>query len=137
MRIYPLLRPLLFPLPTEHAHALALGRVRHAHSLGLVRDRPFEPSTAATLMGLRFANRVGLAAGFDKNGRCVDALGALGFGFVEVGTVTPRAQPGQPRPRLFRVAEAQALINRMGFPNDGAAQSRRVWHTDTSRVSAG
>lgn len=72
-------------------------------------------------MGLRFANRVGLAAGFDKNGRCIDALGALGFGFIEVGTVTPRAQPGQPRPRLVRIVGADALINRMGFPNDGAS----------------
>jgi dihydroorotate dehydrogenase len=120
MRIYPLLRPLLFLLPTESAHALALGTLRRAHSLGLVRVRASDPSTAATVMGLRFPNRVGLAAGFDKNGRCVDALGALGFGFVEVGTVTPRAQPGQPRPRLLRIAESQALINRMGFPNDGA-----------------
>lgn len=121
MPIYRLLRPLLFLLPTEHAHALALGALRRAHSLGLVRARPSDPSTAATVMGLRFANRVGLAAGFDKNARCVDALGALGFGFIEVGTVTPRAQPGQPRPRLFRVTESSALINRMGFPNDGAA----------------
>jgi dihydroorotate dehydrogenase len=69
---------------------------------------------------LHFPNRVGLAAGFDKNGLFVDALGALGFGFIEVGTVTPRAQPGQPRPRLFRIRAARALINRMGFPNDGA-----------------
>ena len=121
MRIYPLLRPLLFLLPTEHAHALALGTLRRAHSLGLVRAPACDSNAATTVMGLRFANRIGLAAGFDKNGRCVDALGALGFGFVEVGTVTPRAQPGQPRPRLFRIAEAQALINRMGFPNDGAA----------------
>jgi dihydroorotate dehydrogenase len=120
MRIYPLLRPLLFALPTEHAHACALTALRHAHSLGLVRNRASDPSTSVTLMGLRFPNRVGLAAGFDKNGRCIDALGALGFGFVEVGTVTPRPQPGQPRPRLFRVREAGALINRMGFPNEGA-----------------
>jgi dihydroorotate dehydrogenase len=120
MHVYPLLRPLLFLLPTEHAHAFALGALRRAHSLGLVRARPADPSAAVTVMGLRFANRIGLAAGFDKNGRCVDALGALGFGFVEVGTVTPRAQPGQPRPRLFRITEAGALINRMGFPNDGA-----------------
>jgi dihydroorotate dehydrogenase len=75
-----------------------------------------------TLLGLRFPSRIGLAAGFDKNGRYVDALGALGFGFIEVGTVTPLAQPGQQRPRLFRVTAAQALINRMGFPNEGAAR---------------
>lgn len=121
MRIYPLLRPLLFALPPEHAHAFALSALQRAYSLGLVRDRAADPSTAVTLLGLRFPNRVGLAAGFDKNGRYVDALGALGFGFVEVGTVTPRAQPGQPRPRLFRIGASQALINRMGFPNDGAA----------------
>lgn len=122
MRIYPLLRPLLFALPPEHAHAFALAALQRAHSLGLVRDRAADPSTAVTLLGLRFPNRVGLAAGFDKNGRYVDALGALGFGFIEVGTVTPLAQPGQPRPRLFRVTAAQALINRMGFPNEGAAR---------------
>jgi dihydroorotate dehydrogenase len=120
MRIYPLLRPLMFTLPTEHAHALALTTLQRAHSFGLVRDRAADPLKAVTLMGLQFPNRVGLAAGFDKNGRYLDALGALGFGFVEVGTVTPRAQPGQPRPRLFRVREAGALINRMGFPNEGA-----------------
>ena len=111
----------LFALPTEHAHALALATLQRAHSLGLVRARASDPRTAVTLMGLQFPNRVGLAAGFDKNGRYIDALGALGFGFVEVGTVTPRPQPGQPRPRLFRVPEAGALINRMGFPNEGAA----------------
>ena len=71
-------------------------------------------------MGLVFPNRVGLAAGFDKNARCIDALGSLGFGFIEVGTVTPRPQPGQPQPRLFRLPSARALINRMGFPNEGA-----------------
>jgi dihydroorotate dehydrogenase len=121
MRIYPLLRPLLFALPPEHAHAFALTALQRAHALRLVRSPAPDPRTAITLFGLRFPNRVGLAAGFDKNARYVDALGALGFGFIEVGTVTPRAQPGQSRPRLFRVAPAQALINRMGFPNDGAA----------------
>ena len=121
MRIYPLLRPLLFALPTEHAHALALATLQRAHSLGLVRNRPSDPLAAVTLMGLQFPNRVGLAAGFDKNARYIDALGALGFGCIEVGTVTPRPQPGQPRPRLLRVTESGALINRMGFPNEGAA----------------
>lgn len=120
MSIYRYLRPLLFALPPEQAHAFALGALQRAHSLGLVRDRLVDPRSAVTLLGLRFPNRVGLAAGFDKNGRYVDALGALGFGFIEVGTVTPRAQPGQPRPRLFRISAAHALINRMGFPNDGA-----------------
>jgi len=120
MRIYPLLRPLMFALPTEHAHALALASLQRAHSLGLVRNRASDPLAAVTLLGLRFANRVGLAAGFDKNARYIDALGALGFGFIEVGTVTPRPQPGQSRPRLFRVTASSALINRMGFPNEGA-----------------
>jgi dihydroorotate dehydrogenase len=73
-------------------------------------------------MGLRFPNRVGLAAGFDKNAAAIEGLGSLGFGFIEVGTVTPRAQPGQPRPRLFRLPAEGALINRLGFPNDGAAK---------------
>lgn len=121
MRIYPLLRPLLFALPPEPAHAFALAALQRAHSLGLVRAPAPDPRSAVTLLGLRFPSRIGLAAGFDKNARYVDALGALGFGFIEVGTVTPRAQPGQPRPRLFRVTAAQALINRMGFPNEGAA----------------
>ena len=118
---YPLLRPLLFTLPPEHAHSFALAALHRAHALGLIREPAADPRTAVTLLGLRFPNRIGLAAGFDKNGRYVDALGALGFGFIEVGTVTPRAQSGQPRPRLFRVTAAEALINRMGFPNDGAA----------------
>src|SRR4029434_8765442 len=72
-----------------------------------------------TLAGLRFPNRIGLAAGLDKNGRCIAVLGAMGFGFVEVGTVTPLAQPGNPKPRMFRLTSAQALINRLGFNNDG------------------
>ena len=120
MRFYPLLRTAMFALPTEQAHALALAALQRAHAVGLIRDRVADPLKAATLLGLKFPNRVGLAAGFDKNARYIDALGALGFGFVEVGTVTPRPQPGQPRPRLFRVTESGALINRMGFPNEGA-----------------
>jgi len=121
MRIYPLLRPLMFALPTETAHSLALAALDRAHSLNLIRPPAPPPLAAVTLMGLHFPNRVGLAAGFDKNARSIDALGSLGFGFIEVGTVTPRPQPGQPRPRLMRVAESAALINRMGFPNEGAA----------------
>ena len=79
------------------------------------RGRPGE------LAGLKFPNRVGLAAGLDKNGRCIDGLGAMGFGFIEVGTVTPKAQPGNPKPRMFRLPQAEALINRLGFNNDGPA----------------
>ena len=74
-----------------------------------------------SIAGLTFPNRIGLAAGLDKNGRCIDAFGAMGFGFVEVGTVTPLAQPGNPKPRIFRLPEAGALINRLGFNNDGLA----------------
>jgi len=117
---YALTRPFLFGLDAEAAHDLALGtlaRLQNTPAQGLWQgpriDDPVE------LAGLKFPNRVGLAAGLDKNGRCIDGLGAMGFGFVEVGTVTPRAQPGNPRPRLFRLPQAQALINRLGFNNEG------------------
>ena len=113
---YPALRPVLFALEPERAHALALAGLRVA---GRVPART-PPAAAVELMGLHFPNRVGLAAGFDKNAVAVDGLGALGFGFIEVGTVTPRPQRGQPRPRLFRLPASGALVNRLGFPNDGA-----------------
>lgn len=118
--LYPVLRPLLFTLEPERVHAVALASLKCAHALRMVRTSA-QHSTPVSLMGLSFPNRVGLAAGFDKNGRCIDALGALGFGFIEVGTVTPRAQAGQAKPRLFRIEPAMALVNRMGFPNEGAA----------------
>jgi len=113
---YPALRPVLFALDPERAHRLALDAMRLSGRLS-PRSNSAGP---VELMGLRFPNRVGLAAGFDKNAIAVDGLGALGFGFIEVGTVTPRPQPGQPRPRLFRLPRSAALINRLGFPNDGA-----------------
>jgi dihydroorotate dehydrogenase len=115
---YEALRPALFALDPERAHKLALQALRTVGSraLRVPAGVPIE------LMGLRFPNRVGLAAGFDKNAAAVDGLGSLGFGFIEVGTVTPRAQPGRPRPRLFRLPAEGALINRLGFPNDGAAK---------------
>jgi len=117
---YALARPLLFGLDAEAAHELtldALARTQRtplalAYCARLVED-------PVQLAGLRFPNRIGLAAGLDKNARCIDALGAMGFGFVEVGTVTPKAQPGNPRPRMFRLPKARALINRLGFNNDG------------------
>ncbi|MEP6968909.1 MAG: quinone-dependent dihydroorotate dehydrogenase, partial [Betaproteobacteria bacterium] len=117
---YALARPFLFGLDAENAHELtldALARTQRtplawAYCAGLVDD-------PVTLAGLRFPNRVGLAAGLDKNARCIDALGCMGFGFVEVGTVTPKPQPGNPKPRMFRLPQAQALINRLGFNNDG------------------
>lgn len=118
--MYSLARSLLFRLDAEKSHTLALSSLGGAHRLGLCRrlggQRIDDP---VTLMGLRFPNRVGLAAGLDKNADHLDALGALGFGFVEVGTVTPRPQQGNPRPRLFRLPEAGAIINRMGFNNAG------------------
>lgn len=119
---YPLTRPFLFGLDPEHAHDLTLA------ALDAVQHTPFvcviaQPriSDPVRLAGLAFPNRIGLAAGLDKNGRCIDAFGAMGFGFVEVGTVTPLAQLGNPKPRLFRLTESQALINRLGFNNDGLA----------------
>lgn len=118
--LYSFLRPFLFTLPPERAHALALASLQIAHRLRLVRRPHDDDREAGTFMGLRFPNRVGLAAGFDKNARYIDALGSLGFGFIEVGTVTPRPQSGQALPRLFREPKHRALINRMGFPNDGA-----------------
>ncbi|SDI72157.1 quinone-dependent dihydroorotate dehydrogenase [Billgrantia gudaonensis] len=118
--MYALARSLLFRLDAETAHGIALRGLDVGHRLGLasllVGQRIDDP---VELMGLRFPNRVGLAAGLDKNADHLDALGALGFGFVEVGTVTPKPQPGNPRPRLFRLPEAGAIINRMGFNNAG------------------
>lgn len=117
---YPLIRPILFRLNPEWAHHLTLRGIRLAHSAGLsILYAHAAVNDPVELFGLRFANRVGLAAGLDKNGEAIDALAAMGFGFIEVGTVTPRAQPGNPTPRMFRLPQAQALINRMGFNNDG------------------
>ena len=119
---YALTRPFLFGLDPEAAHDLTLGalaRVQHTPLVcAVAQTRVDDPVTVA---GLKFPNRVGLAAGLDKNGRCIDGLGAMGFGFIEVGTVTPKAQPGNPKPRMFRLPEANALINRLGFNNDGLA----------------
>jgi len=116
---YPLARPLLFALDAEAAHDLTLRNLARAHRLGITRCAGPTPLAPTTLMGLRLKNPVGLAAGLDKNGDYIDALGSLGFGFLEIGTVTPRAQPGNPKPRLFRLPEAEALINRLGFNNQG------------------
>lgn len=117
---YSLIRPLLFALEPERAHRVTfalLDRLAHTSVVDwLAGPRCLEP---VELMGIRFSNRVGLAAGLDKNGDHIDALGALGFGFLEIGTVTPRPQPGNPRPRVFRIIRREALINRLGFNNDG------------------
>lgn len=118
--MYSLLRPLLFKLSPETAHHFTLDSLKTAHKLGLLPliSKPMIDNPR-TVMGLSFPNPVGLAAGLDKNGAYIDALGALGFGFIEIGTVTPRPQPGNPQPRLFRLPEAEAIINRMGFNNQG------------------
>jgi dihydroorotate dehydrogenase len=118
--MYPLFRPFFFALDPETAHDLAFAGLDVAAHTGIARAlAPRAPDSPVTAMGLAFPNRVGLAAGLDKNAEHIDALGALGFGFVECGTVTPRPQPGNPRPRLFRLPDAEALINRMGFNNHG------------------
>lgn len=116
--LYSLFRPLLFGLDPEVSHRVVFHALKHAHALGLVPGRPVV-HRASTVMGLDFPNPVGLAAGLDKNGDYIDALAALGFGFIEIGTITPRAQPGNPSPRMFRIPQAGALINRLGFNNQG------------------
>ncbi|CAN7428684.1 MAG: quinone-dependent dihydroorotate dehydrogenase [Acidovorax sp.] len=117
---YALTRPFLFGMDAEAAHELTMDMLARGQRTPLqwawCNETVHDP---VTLAGLTFPNRVGMAAGLDKNARCIDALGAMGFGFVEVGTVTPKAQPGNPKPRMFRLPEARALINRLGFNNEG------------------
>ena len=115
--LYSLARPLLFSLAPERAHELTLSLLKSAHRMGMMRQNI--ASKPVTCMGIQFPNPVGLAAGLDKNGAYIDALAGLGFGFIEIGTITPRPQAGNPHPRLFRLVEAKAIINRMGFNNDG------------------
>ncbi|RZI85240.1 MAG: quinone-dependent dihydroorotate dehydrogenase [Rubrivivax sp.] len=117
---YALSRAVLFNLDPEVAHELTMG------ALARFQNTPLDcawgtsrVSDPVEIAGLKFPNRIGMAAGLDKNGRCIDGLGAMGFGFVEVGTVTPKPQPGNPKPRMFRLPQANALINRLGFNNDG------------------
>ena len=120
LNIYPLARAFLFNLDPEAAHDLTLNQLAQTQNTFL--DRAYRQPWIADpiqLAGLNFPNRVGMAAGLDKNARCIDGLGAMGFGFVEVGTVTPLAQPGNEKPRMFRLPEAKALINRLGFNNQG------------------
>ena len=118
--MYNLFRPALFQLDPESAHHLTLDSLKTANTLGIscfIASRPADDPR--DVMGLTFPNPVGLAAGLDKNGDCIDGLAALGFGFIEIGTITPLPQSGNPKPRLFRLPEANAIINRMGFNNDG------------------
>lgn len=116
---YALLKPLLFKIEPEKAHHLTLQTLKLVHSIGISSLLFSQIRQPKKLWNLEFNNPVGLAAGLDKNGDYIDALAALGFGFIEIGTVTPRPQDGNPLPRLFRLPEAQALINRMGFNNKG------------------
>ncbi len=117
--LYEALQPLLFRLDGETSHDAALRALDVAHALHLTRPATPLPGKPVRVMGIEFPNAVGLAAGLDKNGAHIDALASFGFGFIEIGTVTPRPQPGNPRPRLFRLPQARAIINRMGFNNLG------------------
>jgi dihydroorotate dehydrogenase len=123
MNVYSLLKPLLFRLDAEQVHDLTLKSLKRAEQLGLLAWAAGRlPDQPRQVMGLHFPNPVGLAAGLDKNAMVIDGMAALGFGFLEVGTVTPRPQPGNPQPRLFRLPEAEAIINRFGFNNLGVDQ---------------
>ena len=117
--MYPVMKPWLFRLDAERAHVWTTWMMRMANAFGLLHSEAPDNVKAVQAMGLRFPNVLGLAAGMDKSASCVDAWGAVGFGFVEVGTLTPRPQPGNPKARLFRLPEHEALINRMGFNNPG------------------
>ena len=117
--MYALIRPCLFSMDPENAHHFTLSSMRMAAAMGINALAPAIISSPRKVMGLTFPNPVGLAAGLDKNGSCIDGLASLGFGFLELGTVTPRPQPGNPKPRMFRLPDAEGLINRMGFNNDG------------------
>lgn len=139
---YGCVRRALFLLEAERAHKTTIRVLRRTPAAWLrYASGRAVPSAPVQLMGLRFANPVGLAAGFDKNGECIDGLAALGFGFIEVGTVTPRAQAGNPRPRVFRLARQQAVINRLGFNNKGvdylAARLRRMRYRGVLGVNIG
>ena len=119
MNLYPIAKPFLFQLDAERTHDLTLKSLKLSEKLGLLSLCSTPRCEPREVMGLSFPNPIGLAAGLDKNGAVIDGMAALGFGFVEVGTVTPRPQPGNPKPRLFRLPEAQGIINRFGFNNLG------------------
>ncbi|EPM6985592.1 quinone-dependent dihydroorotate dehydrogenase [Klebsiella pneumoniae] len=117
---YPFVRKALFQLDPERAHEVTFQQLRRVTGTPLeMLVRQKVPARPVTCMGLTFKNPLGLAAGLDKNGECIDALGAMGFGSIEIGTVTPRPQPGNDKPRIFRLVDAEGLINRMGFNNHG------------------
>jgi dihydroorotate dehydrogenase len=132
---YPVLKPWLFRLDAERAHTLTVKMMIIAHRLGMLRSVVSGPQQSRSVMGLTFPNVLGLAAGMDKSASAVEAWGALGFGAVEVGTLTPRPQPGNPKPRLFRLPEHEALINRMGFNNPGIQSAvKKLTHRRTKAV---
>ncbi|HEY0262017.1 MAG TPA: quinone-dependent dihydroorotate dehydrogenase, partial [Chitinophagales bacterium] len=138
MNLYPLAKSFLFQLDPENAHHLTLSLLKQSWT------KPFLPLTGANKMdvptnvfGLNFKNPVGLAAGLDKNGEAIDGLSALGFGFVEIGTITPKPQDGNPKPRLFRLVKDEAIINRMGFNNVGAEQAVRNLANRKSNIIVG
>src|SRR5918995_1665805 len=135
MDLYPLARPLLRCIEPETAHRLTIGALK----LGLVRGaaEADDPILATSVFGLAFPNPIGLAAGFDKDAEVPDAMLALGFGFVEAGTVTPRPQAGNPRPRLFRLAEDRAVINRFGFNSAGLPAFKERLQQRRARGAAG
>ncbi len=129
--MYELIRPCLFSMDPENAHHFTLSSMKMAAAMGITALSSPIVSSPKKVMGLTFPNPVGLAAGLDKNGSCIDGLASLGFGFLELGTVTPKPQPGNPKPRMFRLPEAKGLINRMGFNNDGV--DRLVENVKASR----
>ena len=139
--MYGLARKVLFAMPPELSHEVALDWMGAAHRLGLLKLFASQPQKPVEVMGLNFANPVGMAAGLDKNGDYFNALGDLGFGFVEIGTVTPKAQSGNPQPRLFRLPEHNAIINRMGFNNKGVdhllAQVKKRTYTGVLGINIG
>ncbi len=137
---YRFARNLLFRLDAETAHHVSLDALRKLESLRVLRLISGSPPVAESVecMGLTFPNKIGLAAGLDKEGNCIDALGRLGFGHVEIGTITPRPQPGNPQPRLFRIIDKEAIINRMGFNNPGVETgARNVAKSSTFRKNGG
>ena len=120
MNTYSLIKPLIFQFDAEIVHDLTLKSLKYAEKTGVLKLYPAAPvCQPRQVMGITFPNAVGLAAGLDKNGAVIDGMAVLGFGFIEIGTVTPRPQPGNPKPRLFRVKEAQGIVNRFGFNNLG------------------
>lgn len=144
--MYKFLKPLFFLLPPEVAHGLAMSlatiQIKMLWTIGVVKVfyKPQVERVKTNVFGLEFPNRLGLAAGFDKNGEYIDVIQHMGFGFVEVGTVTPRPQKGNPRPRLFRLIKDEAIINRMGFNNDGVeklADRLKYFHNERDIIVGG